>query len=126
MKEKAKNNLLCIYKKEIIIIATLLLSSVISLLFINVFSKRGEYAEVSVNGEIVALYRLDTDGKYTLLDGKNVLIIENGYAYMSDADCPDHSCIKIGRISKTGESIVCLPNRISVIIRGSSGPDIIL
>lgn len=126
MKEKAKNNLLCIYKKEIIIIATLLLSSVISLVFINAFAKSGEYAEVRIDGTTVATYRLDTDGVYTLLGGKNVLVIENGYVYMAEADCPDSTCIRTGKISKTGESIVCLPNKISVIIRGGDGADIIL
>ena len=126
MEEKAKSNLLCIYKKEIIIIAALLLSAVISLVFINAFAKRGEYAEVRIDGVTAATYRLDTDGVYTLLDGKNVLIIENGYAYMSEADCPDGTCIRTGKISKAGESIVCLPNKISVIIRGGDGADIIL
>ena len=106
--------------------ASLLLFAVISLLFINLTRTTGAYAKVSENGIVIAEYSLDKDGEYPLLDGKCVLVIKDGYAYMLEADCPDHTCIKTGKISKIGESIVCLPNRISVVITGEGeGPDIV-
>ena len=106
--------------------AALLLLAVISLLFINLTRTGGSYAEVSENGVVIATYPLDKDGEYPLLFGKCVLVIKDGYAYMLEADCPDRTCIKTGKISKIGESIICLPNKISVVIIGEGdGPDII-
>jgi hypothetical protein len=33
---------------------------------------------------------------------------------MKEAECPDRSCVKQGKISKNKESIVCLPNKVIV------------
>ena len=126
MKEEGKINILYRYKKEIIMTASLLLFTVISLLILNLTRTDGAYAEVAEGGVVIATYPLDTDGEYLLAGGKNMLVIKDGYAYMTEADCPDRTCVKTGKISKTGESIVCLPNKISVVIRGAgNGPDII-
>jgi hypothetical protein len=40
---------------------------------------------------------------------------------MKDADCPDKLCEKTGKISKNGETIVCLPHRVVVEIQGGEG-----
>ena len=50
-----------------------------------------------------------------------VLLIENGTARMTEASCPDHVCIDMGVIRYTGQSIVCLPNRLVVTVRGVAG-----
>lgn len=46
----------------------------------------------------------------------NVITIEDGEVYMSDATCPDQLCIKQGHKSKDGETIVCLPHRVVVTV----------
>ena len=48
--------------------------------------------------------------------GKNILVIKNGSAYVSEADCPDKICTAHRAISKTGESIVCLPHKLVLTI----------
>ena len=48
---------------------------------------------------------------------------------MTEADCPDHLCMKQKKISKKGGTIVCLPNRVVLeIIDGkpSDGPDAVV
>jgi hypothetical protein len=35
---------------------------------------------------------------------------------MEYADCPDKLCIRQGIVSRSGERIVCLPNRVSITI----------
>ena len=35
---------------------------------------------------------------------------------MSDADCPDKDCVNQGWISRPGQMIVCLPNRLVIKI----------
>lgn len=37
--------------------------------------------------------------------------------------CPDQVCVHAGRISRTGESAVCLPERISLRVIGGTGTD---
>jgi hypothetical protein len=86
-------------------------------------AKTGDYAEVSVDGETV--YELPLSENTELLikgtdGGTNKLIINNGVCYVTEADCPDKLCIKQGKISHNGESIICLPHKLVITIRGTS------
>ena len=56
-------------------------------------------------------YPLDEDRIIEISD-KNVCEIKDGAAYMKEADCPDRLCVGEKPISKNGETIVCLPNRV--------------
>lgn len=87
----------------------------------------GVRAVVRVDGQIVARYPLDRDGVYVLNDGTNVLAVENGEAWMQEADCPDHICMLMGHIHLNGQIITCLPNLLTVTIEGGEdlGVDII-
>ena len=53
----------------------------------------------------------------------NKIVIENGYCYMEEAECPDHLCIKQGKVNKSGQTIVCLPNRVVVTVVDSDSSD---
>ncbi len=69
--------------------------------------------EVSVDGVIAQEIDLSKDGEYVIQgfdNGSNTLIIENGEAWIADATCPDKVCIHQGKINRSGEMIVCLPN----------------
>ena len=112
-------------KLDIIVIVSLLLVSMIAVLVLVFTRKTGESVVVEIDGEYVATYSLATDGTYPLNNGTNVLIIEGGKAYMSEADCPDKTCVKRGGVSYSGESIVCLPNRITVTVKGNGGVDLV-
>ncbi len=114
------------YKKETALLCALLFLSVISFLIVNLLTPEGAYAEVKINGETVAYYSLSVDGEYSLNSGTNILVIKDGKAYISYADCPDGTCIKAGKLHRTGESAVCLPNKLSVTIRGGDdGPELV-
>ena len=117
-RETNEKSILSKYKKEIIMTASFLLIALISLLIITATRKTGSYAEVYISDELVAEYPLDEDGEYNLKDGNVLLVIKDGSAYIEYSDCPDKVCVKTGRISRSGERIVCLPNKLTVIIRG--------
>lgn len=51
--------------------------------------------------------------------GHNLLMIENGTVRMLEADCPDQTCVHTGAVGRQGQTIVCLPNRVVVEIRGN-------
>lgn len=52
--------------------------------------------------------------------GYNLIEIGEGKVRVIEADCPDKLDVKQGYISKPGEVIVCLPNRLLIEIKGQS------
>ena len=52
--------------------------------------------------------------------GYNMVVISGGSVAVSEASCKNQVCVKHGAISRTGESIVCLPNRLVVRIENGS------
>lgn len=107
-------------KKDFIIICSILLFSLICALFINLVKEEGTYVEVKINGEIIEVYDININGVYQLNGGTNVLHIENNEVWIESAICPDKLCIKQGKISSVGESIICLPYRLTVRITGDN------
>lgn len=105
-------------KADIIVISVILLGALLFLLFSLLGKKPGTLVVVEVSGIAVGEYSLSEDGIYILNGGTNTLVIENGEAYLSDANCPDHVCVKTGKIKYVGQTIICLPNRLSVTIKG--------
>ena len=50
--------------------------------------------------------------------------VSGGRVRVRDADCPDRLCVRMGWVSRDGESIVCLPHKLVVTVRGGeAGPD---
>ena len=107
------------------IIADLILIFCVVLVALSVFlvaflkSEDGVFVSVRIGDGQSVMYSLSEDGEYKLLGGKNILVIKDGKAYMSHADCPDKTCVRTGAISKTGEQIICLPNRVYISIIGA-------
>ena len=79
-----------------------------------------EYINVPLVTGTALTINIDRDGTTT-----NVLHVENGTAYITDADCPDKVCEKTGKISRVNESIVCLPNKVVVTITGDDTGDFV-
>ena len=117
------------HKRDLILIGILLLTALILfLLFKDKQLKEPDaVAVVTVDGTEIARYPLSQIGTFVLNEGSNTLVIENGEAWVSEANCPDKLCMGFGKISKNGEIIVCLPNRLIVVIEGgeASGIDAI-
>lgn len=108
-------------KGDIIILAAVICAAVSVLLLINIFSSSGSTAVVEVNGVVAAELSLDEDTVYDVeTDGivTNTVVIKNGCVSVINANCPDKICQNHKPVSKTGESIVCLPNRVIVTVQG--------
>ncbi len=56
--------------------------------------------------------------------GTNNIAVDNGKVDMTSADCHNQICVKSGVISKAGQSIICLPHRVSVEIVGNELPEV--
>ncbi len=109
-------------KKDILLITVIVMIALVVFLFIHFFIKKdGSMVVIKINGDINykgSLYQskeLVVDGYQ---GGSNRIVIQDGFVYMADADCPDKLCEHMGKISKTGENIVCMPHRVVVEIVG--------
>lgn len=47
--------------------------------------------------------------------------IDGGMVWVTDADCPDKVCVNTGTITRSGQSIVCLPSGVVVTIVDGDG-----
>ena len=86
----------------------------------------GAVVLVEQDGRKTAQYDLSADRTVQIEGekGYNTLVIQGGEVWLSDADCPNLLCVKMGKIRYAGQSIVCLPHRLSVrIAGGASGLD---
>ncbi len=101
---------------DVILILALLIVALSVFIIWRVTRDEGAFAVVTLDGEEIGRYSLFVDGEYSLNGGSNLLVISDGEAYMSSADCPDKVCVHTGKISLSGERIVCLPNRVEVKI----------
>lgn len=123
MTKESLKSVLIKHKIDIIVVASLLLLSLVVMLTVNLTRKPGAFVEITVDGEVVATYPLDTDGEYTLNGGTNKLTVKDGAAYMSYSSCPDHVCENTGKVRHVGQTIVCLPNKLTVTVKGERTDD---
>ena len=114
-------------KKDIILIGAILIVAILLLGIWALTREEGAYVAVRVDGEEVARYNLAEDGEYMLNGGTNVLRIEDGEAYMVEANCPalgSTRCTNQGRIRYTHQSIYCEYNNVFVVVYGSEKADV--
>ncbi len=114
----------------IFIVLLLLIISCIGLIY-SLSRADGDTVIVTVNGEITGEYALSHNLTIDIKSGEeqhNILLIEDGRAFVKDASCPDGICVAHKPISKDSESIVCLPNKVVITVKKSEisdSPDII-
>jgi hypothetical protein len=53
--------------------------------------------------------------------GVTTILIEKGEARVKDSPCREKICIKMGKIKRTGEQLICVPNRVVVELEGERG-----
>jgi len=115
MKDKNKSHA----RNDVILIVSILLLSALLLVYLFVFREKGEVVKVTVNGELYGTYSLSEDITKDIITGDsglNRLVIRDGKAFVESASCPDGICVDHRPIFRSGESIVCLPNRVVVTI----------
>ena len=126
-----------IKKMDIVIIAVLLiLSFTPHLIFFKTSQKssKNNYVIIKVDGKIhkkIDLSKVKKSEKVNLNlpNGKNTLLIKNNSIQMKSANCNDALCVKQGNISKVGQTIICLPHKLIIEIKGDeldSKDDLIL
>ncbi|WP_242992233.1 NusG domain II-containing protein [Faecalicatena contorta] len=116
-----------IKKNDLILAGIILILALAAVLFITLTKKEGGEVVVTVDGKVYKTLPLDKDTTLSIEEESghyNVLEIKDGEVRMREANCPDKICVKHRAIHYNRESIVCLPNKVTVEIRGGKENDI--
>ena len=82
--------------------------------------------EVYQNGRLIRQIPLHENASFTVSGAyENTVMIEKGTVCVSEASCPGKDCLHSGKISRSGQRIICLPNRLEIRISGDPEVDII-
>ncbi|PWJ52373.1 hypothetical protein SAMN05216529_101548 [Faecalicatena contorta] len=122
-----KNGVIMIKKNDLILAGIILILALAAVLFITLTKKEGGEVVVTVDGKVYKTLPLDKDTTLSIEEESghyNVLEIKDGEVRMREANCPDKICVKHRAIHYNRESIVCLPNKVTVEIRGGKENDI--
>jgi len=116
------------------IVIFLLALLVIGLIALQTYARGSGTPEITISGagqgaEQQWIYPLDAETTLRVPGplGETVVVIEDGAVQVISSPCPEKICVKTGRISKPGQWIACLPNRVFISIQGrrSEQPDAI-
>ena len=105
--------------RDIILILIILALGAVILILTHSHREQGAYVVVMVQNNEEARFSLTKDGIYTINGGTNTIEIKDGRVRMLEAFCPNHLCIRQGWIRFEGQSIVCLPNKVTITVRGT-------
>ena len=106
-------------KNDLVLIVAILLVLAIAAVALFFLMQEGDTVVVLVDGEVWGEYALGEDQTVEIRTdmGYNLLVIQGGEASVREASCPDGICSSHRPVSREGESIICLPNRVVVEIR---------
>lgn len=118
---KPSNTISAFFRPADIILAIgLIVIGLVMSFFIVSGRGEGEMVVATVDGETYGTYSLGDDRKITIEKGShtNTFEIKDGRVHMIRANCHNHDCINEGTISRSGETIVCLPNKVVLEVKG--------
>ena len=105
-------------------LSALLVASVALSVWLLWPGQNGAYAEVWSDGELLYTVSLAEQREMRIESqwGVNVVTVRDGKIAVTQADCPDHYCMKRG-FCAGGTQIVCLPNRLVIRFVGEQEID---
>ncbi len=107
-----------IYINDLILNIIIILLCIALPIVVSVMSKDDvKTALVSVDGQEVKQLPLSENACF----GINGMTVEvrDGAANVTHSDCPDGLCVKMKEAKNVGDSIICVPNKVSVRIVGT-------
>ena len=111
-------------KKDIIIIALALLAALALYLVSQIsLGAKASVVVVTVDGREVLRKPLAMENRYDIAqdDGSlNVIRVEDGAVFMEEANCRDGLCIRQGKMRNGAKTIVCLPHKVVVQLKGDA------
>lgn len=107
-------------KADFILMAVLILFGIVGSILVSSAQGLGDKVTITVDGELYGTYSLSEDREIRVENGKkkNLVVIENHTVKMESANCKNGVCVNHKPIAASGQSIICLPNRVVVSVEG--------
>lgn len=102
-----------------LIIGIVIVAAVCWAILMLLQNEHGDQLQISVNQEVYGVYNLNEEQVIAIGD-TNICEITNGSAVMLKGECPDQVCVHSKAIKKTGQTIICMPNKVVLEIIGIS------
>lgn len=105
-------------KKLIIgaLVIVFLISLILSIFILR--PSKSRIVEVVQDNKVIYKLNLDTEENREIIvkygDSSNTILIEEGEIRVSHAECPDKTCVNMGRLYSDSLPIVCLPNHLII------------
>ena len=107
-------------------IVVFLVVTVSAVLFaFSFFGSEKLVAEISVDGEAfqsVELFSLEEE-KILQVGSCEILVENDGVTFLSSS-CPDKFCINRGKLKKAGDTMACVPEKVTVVLKKAKGNDV--
>lgn len=105
---------------DVTLIVVLLLASVGGMVYLRNTLSAGTYCIVYADGAEVGRYSLSRERVMRIRGplGETTIAVERGAVSVIDSPCPHKVCMSMGRISRVGETVACIPNRVLVTVQG--------
>lgn len=107
---------------DLIVLAVFIIAAALAIYFMT--KPTGSEVYIYKDGKLFEAVSLSTE-KTVKIDEHITVKISGGAAYVLKSDCKGQDCVKAGKISKVGEMIVCLPNKVVIKILGDGEVDYI-
>ena len=108
------------------VVCLLLAAGCLLAIFLQQRQKEAQILEIYQQNKPVAVLALSQDTEYSLPEVGMKIIVRNRAAYISESSCPCKTCQRFGKLSRAGQTAVCLPSRICLIVKGNSDVDAVL
>ena len=111
-----------VLKKEILTVALVAVVSLALAAAVMLIQLRGEGKTAVIKQDGREIYRIDLLSvkepyEIKITDGcEMVICIESGRIRVGSSSCPDKICVETGWLTQSGDTSVCLPNKVSVHI----------
>lgn len=109
---------------DVILTTVVIVASVALLLFGKFGSSEGAYCLITTpDGEIRRSLLEDARVDIVSCGIELTVVISDGEVFVEKSECPDAVCVKTGAVSRCGQSIVCVPAKLSVTVSGGEAYD---
>ena len=107
---------------DFILIGLILIGFLIGVFWIRRDISKGEEVSIFIDNREVYRFSLFESKTFSIqgMIGETLIQINQGQIWVEKAPCPHQICKNMGKISHSGETIVCIPNRILIQINGRS------
>lgn len=103
-----------------VLICCLILLSLVSYPFIRNVTQEGNSVQIEVDGKVYNVVSLHTEQTFAVPGplGNTIVVIHDKEVHVSESPCRAKICVRTGHISRTGQLIVCVPNKVVVRVIG--------